>query len=307
MLTDNKILEIRSRFRIFQRKIYLNSCSQGALSDAVQTGLEDYIASWHEQGSPWETWVDHYEAARVAFARFINASPDEVAIVTSASAGINSVASAIVAGDAFKPNVLAGVESLTERNRKLRSAMLGKAMIIRLRQAEDAQRSGNSDLVDQRLKSLSEIVDETFRNAPDDPFLWLTEFWLDATRNGMRPNPRFLRMSYELGPYEGWVDIRRDGLALAVFSALPGDLAERAISEFVELVRWRLAREAAAIAAGPGLPLRSVLFPRLKDLGYEQRRAFADAVYGRELDDVPIPGIDPPIPQVRVPVMPPDL
>ena len=64
MLTENRILEIRSRFRIFQRKIYLNSCSQGALSDAVQAGLEDYIASWHEQGSPWETWVDHYEAAR---------------------------------------------------------------------------------------------------------------------------------------------------------------------------------------------------------------------------------------------------
>ena len=95
MLTDNRILEIRSRFPIFQRKIYLNSCSQGALSDAVQAGLEDYIASWHEQGSPWETWVDHYEAARTAFARFINASPDEVAIVTSASAGISSIASAL--------------------------------------------------------------------------------------------------------------------------------------------------------------------------------------------------------------------
>ena len=95
MLTDNRIQEIRSRFPIFHRKIYLNSCSQGALSDAVQAGLEDYIASWHQQGSPWETWVDHYEAARTAFARFINASPDEVAIVTSASAGINSIASAL--------------------------------------------------------------------------------------------------------------------------------------------------------------------------------------------------------------------
>src|ERR1041385_9540445 len=95
MLTDKQVREVRSRFKIFQRKIYLNTCSQGPLSDAVQAGLEDYIASWHEQGSPWETWVDHYEAARAAFARFINASPDEVAIVTSASAGINSIASAL--------------------------------------------------------------------------------------------------------------------------------------------------------------------------------------------------------------------
>ncbi len=95
MLTDKQVLEIRSRFSIFQHKIYLNSCSQGALSDAVQAGLEDYVASWHEQGSPWETWMNRYEEARTAFAQFINASPDQVAIVTSASAGINSVASAL--------------------------------------------------------------------------------------------------------------------------------------------------------------------------------------------------------------------
>jgi len=95
MLTDMQIAQIRSRFRIFQSKIYLNSCSQGALSDAVQAGMGDFLASWHEQGSPWELWVNRYEAARAAFAQFINASPDEVAIVTSVSAGINSVASAL--------------------------------------------------------------------------------------------------------------------------------------------------------------------------------------------------------------------
>jgi len=95
MLTDKQVQKIRSRFSIFQRKIYLNSCSQGALSDVVQGGLEDYIASWHEQGSPWETWVNRYEEARAAFAQFINASPDEVAILTSVSAGVNSIASAL--------------------------------------------------------------------------------------------------------------------------------------------------------------------------------------------------------------------
>ena len=95
MLTDKQIQNIRSRFSIFRRKIYLNSCSQGPLSDAVQAGLENFISSWHEQGSPWELWVNRYEEARTAFAHLINASPDEVAIVTSASAGINSVASAL--------------------------------------------------------------------------------------------------------------------------------------------------------------------------------------------------------------------
>jgi len=95
MLTDTQIRQIRSRFNIFRRRIYLNTCSQGALSDAVEAGLEDYIASWHEQGSPWELWVERYEVARTAFAQFINASPDEVAMVTSVSAGINGFASAL--------------------------------------------------------------------------------------------------------------------------------------------------------------------------------------------------------------------
>jgi selenocysteine lyase/cysteine desulfurase len=95
MMTDLQIKEVRSRFRIFDRKIYLNTCSQGPLSDAVQAGFENYLAGWHEQGSPWELWVEQYEAARAAFAQFINASSDEVAVVTSVSAGINSVASAL--------------------------------------------------------------------------------------------------------------------------------------------------------------------------------------------------------------------
>lgn len=95
MLTEKQVRDIRSRFKIFQSKTYLNTCSQGALSDAVESGFDEYLASWHEQGSPWETWVERYEQARTAFAGFINASPDEVAIVTSVSAGINGVASAL--------------------------------------------------------------------------------------------------------------------------------------------------------------------------------------------------------------------
>ena len=74
MLTDRQVQEIRSRFRIFQRKLYLNTCSQGALSYAAEGGLQDFLASWHEQGSPWELWVEQYEAARTAFAQFIHAS-----------------------------------------------------------------------------------------------------------------------------------------------------------------------------------------------------------------------------------------
>jgi selenocysteine lyase/cysteine desulfurase len=95
VLDNIQSIKIRSRFPIFKHKIYLNSCSQGALSDAVENGLTDYIRSWHEHGSPWDMWVEHYERTRRLFAEFIGADEGEVAIVTSASAAINAVASAL--------------------------------------------------------------------------------------------------------------------------------------------------------------------------------------------------------------------
>jgi len=97
---------VRSRFPVFKRKIFLNSCSQGALSDVVEASLREHIRVWHEQGSPWDCWVEQYEAARAAFARFIGAAPEEVAVITSASAGINSVASAL--DFSHRPKVVMG-------------------------------------------------------------------------------------------------------------------------------------------------------------------------------------------------------
>lgn len=87
-------MSIRSRFPIFEKKIYLNSCSQGALSLDVRESYEAYMADWESKGSPWEYWVERTEAARHAFAGLINAHPDEVAVTTSVSAGVSALASA---------------------------------------------------------------------------------------------------------------------------------------------------------------------------------------------------------------------
>jgi selenocysteine lyase/cysteine desulfurase len=95
MLTPTHIAEIRSRFPVFGEKIYLNSCSQGALSDAVRGAFEHYLATWDQSGSPWDQWVEEYEATRRSFAQFLGAPPDQVAVLPSASAGINSIASAL--------------------------------------------------------------------------------------------------------------------------------------------------------------------------------------------------------------------
>jgi selenocysteine lyase/cysteine desulfurase len=95
MLTDEQISELRSHFPILREKTYLYNCSQGALCDAVEAGLQKYAASWRTSAAPWDEWIENYEALRGAFARFINAQPEEVAIITSASAGINPIANAL--------------------------------------------------------------------------------------------------------------------------------------------------------------------------------------------------------------------
>jgi selenocysteine lyase/cysteine desulfurase len=95
MLTDEQISELRSHFPILRNKTYLYNCSQGALCDAVEAAMQEYAASWRTSIAPWDEWMKTYEALRGAFARFINAHPDEVAIVTSASAGINPIANAL--------------------------------------------------------------------------------------------------------------------------------------------------------------------------------------------------------------------
>jgi selenocysteine lyase/cysteine desulfurase len=85
----------RSRFPIFERLTYINSCSQGALSDSVRAAYDDYLTGWDERGAPWEYWVERAETARATFARLVGGAADDVAVTTSLSAGISPLASAI--------------------------------------------------------------------------------------------------------------------------------------------------------------------------------------------------------------------
>jgi selenocysteine lyase/cysteine desulfurase len=85
----------RARFPIFERLVYINSCSQGALSDSVRAAYDEYLTGWDERGAPWDYWVERTEAARGAFARLVNGKPDDVAVTTSLSAGVSPLASAI--------------------------------------------------------------------------------------------------------------------------------------------------------------------------------------------------------------------
>ncbi len=93
--TETLPARCRHRFPIFEHRVYINSCAQGALSDSVRTAYEQYLRDWDEYGAPWEYWVERGEAARASFADLINAAPEEVAVTTSESAGVAALASGL--------------------------------------------------------------------------------------------------------------------------------------------------------------------------------------------------------------------
>lgn len=86
---------IRHRFPVLASKTYVNSCSQGALSDAVRAAYEEYLDGWDANGAEWGFWVERAEAIRGRFAELLHAHPDEVALQTSVSAAVSALVSTL--------------------------------------------------------------------------------------------------------------------------------------------------------------------------------------------------------------------
>ncbi len=86
---------LRSRFPLLAEKTYLNSGSYAALADSVRAAFGRYLDDRLEVGANWDVWVAKNEAVRRAVAGILRADPDEVAVTTSTTAGLNAVASAL--------------------------------------------------------------------------------------------------------------------------------------------------------------------------------------------------------------------
>lgn len=83
----------RAQFPGLERGVHLASCSQGAFSRELAGELLDFQSSIMERAAPWDLWMEKVEEARIRFAAFIGASPQEIAVVPNASAGAYQIAS----------------------------------------------------------------------------------------------------------------------------------------------------------------------------------------------------------------------
>lgn len=84
----------RHLFPVLEKVTYLNSCSQGALAVPVRNALDEYLDGMYEKGSLWDQWIMHLEELRDLVASTFGTKRTNVAITTTASAGVNSVLSA---------------------------------------------------------------------------------------------------------------------------------------------------------------------------------------------------------------------
>lgn len=85
----------RKQFPILEKGIHLANCSQSPQSIRVRNAIEGYLNNWNEMGMNWEDWVEAVNDSKAEFAKLINASPSEIAMLTSVSQATYSVASSL--------------------------------------------------------------------------------------------------------------------------------------------------------------------------------------------------------------------
>ena len=207
---------------------------------------------------------------------------------------IGRIAGLVIAGDQFKSEILA--RQLPTMNRVEESgycqpSALRSAALIRLRMVESAASQNNHAQADQRLKSLGNVIRSSLFCAPADPFLWLVLEWVEASQTGNQSGGlKYLRMSYRLGPNEGWIALKRNRVAFAMYKHLPPDLAQNAINEFIGLIKSKFIEQAADIFTGPAWPERNLILLNLVRVSDQDRQYFVDALYSRGYD-LNLPGV----------------
>ncbi|MBR1092296.1 hypothetical protein JQ621_33035 [Bradyrhizobium manausense] len=169
---------------------------------------------------------------------------------------------------------------------------LHNAAIIRGRQVQVALDSSEPDEFDLERNRAVQGIRRSLSCAPSDSFLWFVLFWLQNFERGLQPeNIALLRRSYELGPYEGWIALKRCKVALTVYAFLPDDLRENVRTEFSVLVGSGFVYDAADLLVGSGWSARDDLLLATAQTREKYRRQLAKRL--REMGiEVSVPGIE---------------
>ena len=214
-------------------------------------------------------------------------------------ARLDYTADRVLNGEEFKREILQTMLADADSAERAwaRPDALRSAAIIRLSLAERASVAENPKPLGPIIDQLDASVRRSLSAAPAEPLLWLALFSLKRMKDDRsKEDFAYLRMSYLVGPHEGWVARRRNYIALANFPELPQDVAEAALTEFKDLVVSGYYPTAVKILVGPGWPIHDMLLRRLEDAPDEARRRFASSTDALGYD-IAVPGVERPEPR----------
>ena len=96
---SRELASYRDEFEVLSRKAYLISASLGPVGTRSKDALNGYMRAWAEKGAPDHVWFEDIFPAmgrlKRSFARLSGADVDEVAITTSVSIALSTVASCL--------------------------------------------------------------------------------------------------------------------------------------------------------------------------------------------------------------------
>lgn len=217
--------------------------------------------------------------------------------------GVARTSERILQGQTFRPDAIRSLLAEGRTPPLLREAPpsrfatrpdhLRNLAVLEMALAEQAAQRSEADLL-AALPRLQRVTMTALQAASGDSFLWLMLFWAKSASEGVSSNtvPLLLR-SYELGPHEGWIALKRIRLSLASLQSLPPALAGRVRGEFRALVASGFELAVAEILVGCEPAIRQGLVDTVAGLPEVNRRKLAENLVVKGLHELRVPGIEP--------------
>lgn len=113
--------DIRKQFPVTENSTYLNAAAAGPLSRATMAAATEYYEQMmNDADTHWEEWLAKREDVRRKVAAFINAEPDEIALTTNTSSGMNVIVDALEThGEVVSCDLEFPVSTLPWMNRRI--------------------------------------------------------------------------------------------------------------------------------------------------------------------------------------------
>lgn len=113
--------DIRKQFPVTENSVYLNAAAAGPLSRATMAAATEYYQQMmNDADTHWDEWLEKREEVRRKIASFINAEPDEIALTTNTSSGMNVIIDALEThGEVISCELEFPVSTLPWMNRRI--------------------------------------------------------------------------------------------------------------------------------------------------------------------------------------------